>query len=304
MPRIPNQLCEIHSLGPATGEWLVGARQVPAFRTTRTIVAGHSEARRGYAFVRHAPGFSQLLACTGGEGEVLIDGRWQPCTPGLAYVTASRTLCAYHVRPGRSWKVCWVLYEEAARLPGLAPGQPPRLLRLDAEGLHLAIAGLCHEANGLADPTSLDFWAALVHQQVLRSLQSENTASRLHPLWSALRRDLAGDWTLTRMARCAGLSQESLRRLSWRQVGRSPLAHLTHLRMLLAADLLACTQEKIAAIAARTGYADAFAFSTAFKRALGQPPSRYRAAHLLARSAPTPQPSTSTPAPSPAVNRK
>jgi transcriptional regulator GlxA family with amidase domain len=65
--------------------------------------------------------------------------------------------------------------------------------------------------------------------------------------------------------------------LCLRHCGRPPLAHLTHLRMLFAADLLSCTREKITSIAARTGYGDAFAFSNAFKREMGVPPSRYRA---------------------------
>ena len=54
------------------------------------------------------------------------------------------------------------------------------------------------------------------------------------------------------------------------------MAYVTNLRMLCAADLLACTREKIAA---RTGYGDAFAFSSAFKREMGLPPSEYRSRH-------------------------
>jgi transcriptional regulator GlxA family with amidase domain len=111
---------------------------------------------------------------------------------------------------------------------------------------------------------------------VRRILQPAGGDPRLSQLWSAVRGDLGGTWDLARMARCAGMSQEALRRLCLRQAGRPPRSHLTRLRMQFAADLLCCTEEKIAAIAARVGYGDAFAFSNAFKRELGTPPSRYR----------------------------
>jgi len=276
MARIPKNLCEIHSLGPTTREWLVGPRQVPAFRLSRTLVAGHSDARRNYTFVRHQPAFSQVLACTGGEGEVLVDGQWQRCPAGFAYVTAPRALCAYHVRPGRRWQVCWVLYEEVSLLPNLEPGRAPQLVPADTQGLQLAVEGLCHEAGGEAEPATVDFWAALVHRQAMRMLRPGGGDPRLARLWSTVRRDLGGPWDLQRLARFAGLSEESLRRLCQREFGRAPLAHLTRLRMQLAADLLACTQEKIASIAVRVGYRDPFAFSNAFKRELRLPPSRYR----------------------------
>jgi AraC-like DNA-binding protein len=276
MDSVPKNLCEIHSLGPATHEWLVGTRQVPAFHLTHTRVAGYSDARHGYEFVRHSPVFSQVLACTGGEGEVLVDGGWQRCPAGFAYVTAPRALCAYRVRPRGRWQVCWVLYEEIMRLPALEAGQAPRLVRVDATGLHLAIEGLCYEAGDEADPATLEFWATLVHRQAMRMLQPGGGEPRLSQLWSAAHRDLGGVWDLKRMAKCAGMSQESLRRLCLRQVGRPPLSHLTRLRMNTAADMLCHTQEKVASVAARVGYADAFAFSTAFKREMGMSPSRYR----------------------------
>jgi AraC-like DNA-binding protein len=163
-----------------------------------------------------------------------------------------------------------------APLPGLATGDAPRLVRTDAVGLNFAIEGLCHEAGAQAEPAALELWAALMHRQVLRTLQSDAPASQLAPLWSKVNHDLGGAWDLARMAECAGMSAESLRRVCWRQVGRSPLAQVTHLRMRFAADLLACTQEKIGWIATRVGYGDAFAFSNAFKRELGCSPSEYR----------------------------
>jgi len=279
MDRIPKNLREIHSLGPATREWVVRERQVPAFERTQTFVAGYSDAGRGYAFVRHQPAFSQILACVGGEGVALVDGRWQRLPAGYAYLTAPRALCAYHVRPGRRWQVAWVLYHESRRLPGLEAGTPPRLLRTDAAGLHLAVQGLCHEAAGETAPAALELWAALVHRLAMQMLSPDAGSPTLGPLWSAAHRDLGGAWDLKRMAGVAGMSQESVRRRCLEEVGRPPLSHLTRLRMNLAADILRHTDEKIAAVAARVGYGDAFAFSTAFKREMGIPPKRFRVSH-------------------------
>ena len=276
MDNILINLFETHSFGPKTREWLVSARQVPAFKFTQTKFAGHSDARSGYEFVRHKPAFGQILACTEGEGRVLVDGHWQRCPAGHVYVTAPQAPCAYGVRGSGRWRICWVIFDESAQLPSLAQGQPPRLVQADTQGLHLAIEGLCHEAGAQAELTALELWATLMHRQTMRILQPSDTDPRLAQLWLIVRQDLGGAWNLHRMSRSAGMSPESLRRLCLANVGRPPLAQLTHLRMLFAADLLTCTKEKIASIATRVGYEDAFAFSNAFKREMGQPPSRYR----------------------------
>ncbi len=281
----PENLLETHSLGAKTREWLVSVRQVPAFKFTQTRFAGYSQARSGYRFVRHRPAFSQILACTGGEGRVLVNGRWHRCPAGYVYLAPPRTLCAYGVGAGGRWDVCWVIYDENRQCPMLATDQAPRLVRGDARSLHLAIEGLCHEAGGEAEPAVLDLWAATMQRQASRILQPGDADPRLSQLWLTIQQSLGGNWNLQRMARCAGLSPETLRRLCRHHCGRPPLSQLTHLRMLFAADLLTCTREKISSIATRVGYEDAFAFSNAFKREMAYPPARYRARQGLPVSA-------------------
>jgi AraC-like DNA-binding protein len=284
MDSIPENLFETHTLG-ATREWLVSARQVPAFKFTRTKFAGYSEARRGYRFVRRTPAFGQILACTGGEGRVLVDGEWQRCPAGHVYITPTQALCAYEIQSKTPWRVCWVIFDDTRRLPSLAIGQSAQLIQADTLGLNRAIEGLCHEAGGEAEPAGLELWAALVQREVLRILHPGQGDPRLGQLWFKVRQDLGGVWDLQRMSRSSGMSNESLRRLCQKHVGRPPLSQLTHLRMLFAADLLACTAEKISSIAARVGYEDAFAFSNAFKRKMGLPPSRYRSRQNLVPAA-------------------
>jgi transcriptional regulator GlxA family with amidase domain len=62
------------------------------------------------------------------------------------------------------------------------------------------------------------------------------------------------------------------------------MAQLARMRMQSAADFLQHTGGKLESLAARFGYADAFSFSTAFRRIWGMPPSRYREKNLLGRS--------------------
>jgi AraC-like DNA-binding protein len=54
------------------------------------------------------------------------------------------------------------------------------------------------------------------------------------------------------------------------------MQHLTFLRMQRAAELLFSTDEKVARIAEQVGYSDPFAFSVAFKKWTGCPPSEFR----------------------------
>ncbi len=69
--------------------------------------------------------------------------------------------------------------------------------------------------------------------------------------------------------------------------GRERAGGLPHRvwRMTLAADLLTRPELRVAAVARRVGYADAFGFSSAFKRLRGESPSAYRRAAAATHAA-------------------
>ncbi|WP_189237966.1 AraC family transcriptional regulator [Planomonospora parontospora] len=83
-------------------------------------------------------------------------------------------------------------------------------------------------------------------------------------------------WTLTSLAAEAGVSRTTLAKRFTELVGEPPLAYLTGWRMALAADLLTEPATTVTSVARRVGYADAFGFSTAFKRVRGISPTAYR----------------------------
>jgi len=93
---------------------------------------------------------------------------------------------------------------------------------------------------------------------------------------AALHRDAARAWTLESLAREVGLSRTVLAERFTRFVGHPPMHYLASWRMQLAANHLLSGGDSVAAVAERVGYESEAAFSRAFKKATGAPPSEWR----------------------------
>jgi AraC-like DNA-binding protein len=85
-------------------------------------------------------------------------------------------------------------------------------------------------------------------------------------------------WTVASLAAAGGVSRAAFARRFGELVGEPPMTYLTNWRIALAADLLRESDATLEAIARRVGYANAFAFSVAFKRVRGVSPSQHRQA--------------------------
>ncbi|MEU4577852.1 AraC family transcriptional regulator [Nonomuraea sp. ATR24] len=83
----------------------------------------------------------------------------------------------------------------------------------------------------------------------------------------------ARPWTVAALGAEVGMSRAVFARRFAELVGQPPLVYLREWRMTAAADLLRVPGATVTAVARRVGYADGFAFSTAFKRVRGVPPS-------------------------------
>ncbi|ATZ28777.1 Regulatory protein SoxS [Streptomyces lavendulae subsp. lavendulae] len=92
----------------------------------------------------------------------------------------------------------------------------------------------------------------------------------------ALHSDPAAAWTTERLAAEAGVSRPTLARRFTSLVGRPPMAYLTWWRLNLAATLLRDSDDPLATVARRVGYATPYALSHAFNREFGTTPGRYR----------------------------
>ena len=86
----------------------------------------------------------------------------------------------------------------------------------------------------------------------------------------------AQGWTIEELAKQVGLSRSVLAERFTGFVGIPPMHYLAKWRMQIASELLSGGSGNVAAIAAEIGYESEAAFSRAFKKMMGVPPSQWR----------------------------
>ena len=288
MPELQHELVDVTIHNPRTRmrgvmapnvemrPWLTGFPLCQALNQYQIIHVGFQTTYAPMRIVRTKQTTTYFLACIGGRGRVLIDGRWRICKQGFACLLPAHTLDAFEAIPGVKWEFCWVCYQRPAEQRPIADVTSPVMARFEPLPLKSAILGLMHECNGPGQPTLMQEWADLIHAYVLRFAQPADQPDALRLLWERVAGHLGESWTLARLAREAGYSNEHLRRLCRRQLGRSPMHQVTYLRMRRAAELLATTEHTIEAIAHDVGYQNPFVFSNAFTKWIGWRPSLYR----------------------------
>ena len=99
----------------------------------------------------------------------------------------------------------------------------------------------------------------------------------LAPALAQLHAEPARKWTVAELAARVAASRSMLDGRFRQVLGRSPIRYLTDWRMHIAGELLTTTELSVSAVARRVGYDSEEAFSRAFKRARGEPPSSWRA---------------------------
>jgi AraC-like DNA-binding protein len=266
-------LRDFHSIGEATRERLVSPLRLPMLTVFGFDLLGWSEAREGYTFVRTKPEYGQVKLTVAGQGKVWADGGWKTATAGTVYLSPPGTLSAFQVEAGRTWTIGWVHY-----LPRefSCTHVQSTLVAAETSALYWSVKGVCAEASGPADEEMLVHWLTLTAASVRRLLGPSTGDPRLQLLWQRVEADLAHPWRLDELAAQIAVSTEHLRRLCHSATQRSPMAEVTRLRMRHAATLLSSGRYPVAEVAARVGYDNPFAFSTAFKRVIGHPPSASR----------------------------
>jgi len=266
--------------------WLKRYAVFPALDRYGIVHTGIAEAHAPYQIVRTNQTTSYFLACVSGRGRVMVDGRWRIIRPGMACLLPAHVHNAFEALPGETWRFAYVCYKHGAEGEPKSSPSAPVVTEFETEPLRLAIEGLKAECRGQARASQAGQWLELVQSYIRGFIKPFAPDSPLQTLWQRVVLRLHEPWSANALAREADCSWENLRRLCSRDLGRSPLQHLTHLRMRRATELLTTTDLRLHTIAQAVGYNDALAFSNAFKAVVGCRPSEYRQ-NATNKSAPT-----------------
>lgn len=262
--------------GPKTTRWVLEAAECKALAVQRIARLGIDNAVAPYERVRLHPGGSFLMVCVEGSGRVLLDGRWQTLGKGIACMAPPRVPNAFHALPGKTWCFLWLRYDEPVFVAPLVSASSPVKVKVDVDQLLHVWEGLRAEWETTRDAKALHHWIELIQHHARRLAEPWRRDERLRKLWAKVEQRIADDWSVATLAHEAHVSEEHFRRLCWKELGRSPIAHLTSLRVQAAQTLLTTTNDKQEVIAKLVGYQSPIAFSRAFRRWVGCFPSEYR----------------------------
>ena len=167
---------------------------------------------------------------------------------------------SFRAAPGRdSTPLAAIIATLAAELEQPAAGKQVAIDRL----VDLLLVYSLREWSA-SNHASTAAWVVAVRFPALGRVLSAMHATPHHP------------WTVAELAREAGMSRSAFAAAFTTALGRPPLAYLTEWRMTVAMDLLRDSRLSVEQVATKCGYGNAFAFSSAFKRTVGSPPSAHR----------------------------
>lgn len=280
MPLAPETRAARTSIVRATDnddrDWLRGTPICPLLAQHHIAHVGILEAEPSFEISRPDQSGTFMLACVSGSGLVRADGQWKQVTAGQACLLPPFVTNAMKSTGREPWRMCWVRYLESRESNPIVSAGSPVLGTYDPQPLLHAIQGLHAECAGANAPAMLHLWTELIHGYVLRFAQPHQTDARLWKLWDAVEKQLDHAWTLEDLAARACVCKEHLRRLCRNELGRSPMQHVTFLRMQAARHLLSTTDEKVETITRQVGYSNPHTFSNTFKKWIGWRPSENR----------------------------
>ncbi|MCW4455088.1 AraC family transcriptional regulator [Flavobacterium sp. MXW15] len=227
--------------------------------------------------VPHRHRHVQLVLPVRGELEMEIEGRGGrlDVLHGAVVVPGSR-----HVQCGRGQNRFLVVDCDAGDLPAevLEQGQRtpymvlPAAVRRLAEFVELASPGpgVPAEVARHALPLLLQAFSAA----------PGSGGMRLGALCRRIELSPGESWPVERMARLAGMSASALHARFRSELGQTPQAWLSQLRLRWAQEQLATGTLPIAQIAGLAGYSDQSALTRAMRRDLGVTPGEYRRRQL------------------------
>lgn len=231
----------------------------------------------------------QFICVTEGGGGCVVDGEAMPLEADSMVNIPNAVIHEFHFRPGTDGYVVTVAVQELPEVMRMSVANPTRLIRPFVIPMNERIAALfpAIEAElGSNEIYHTPALRALAMQIAIESVRQDqrsresglsSTASPHMARFLPLIRDhLRDGWSVSEFAVAAGVSRVHLNRLCQQTMGCSSQELIENVRFQEACRMLTYTELSITQIGFELGFYDPSYFSRAFRRKLGETPSRYR----------------------------
>jgi len=252
-----------------------------AFRNADLDYAGISNLVSGYDVTRIGCWHHVLLFTISGSGQLDSNGKTWKLGPGsLCILPAGKD---HHYFSSKSWHIVWMHPKPTSlwdSLIGSIVEVRPflfghRILSL-AELLWSELASNDVDAKEAAR-MSAQLMLHYAHRELKQAedILSRNWRLKLEAIWEKAYAE-PNLWNVAAVAESLHCSRTHLHEICGQLYDQTVGEKLVQIRIQRAADLLRHTPWTLRDIAGQVGYADAFAFSKAFRRTMKMPPTEYR----------------------------
>lgn len=273
-----NNMFETHIIGNGTRQFTRNSMDCPALAAAGIDALGFGDMGKGYYSERLKPSFSHMAGCFAGSGEVYSGGAWMPFVPGMNVFQPAGYAHAARKLDGSPFSYFWIILNCNSSLLKNRAFQRPCQINRSSLTVSGAVMELCNQGMGRrgASANLEKACSQLICAWLDELTADDKPGGRLEPLWLDVERHLERKWNARSLAKVIGVSPTHLRRLCSDESGMSPMKKLTMLRVERAKTLMSMMNMKMDEVAEMVGYANMFAFSTAFKRHTGISPGYWR----------------------------
>lgn len=259
--------------------WIRNYVPSPLLDLYKIFHLGLVDANTRYRVSRVQSPFTHFEACIAGEAVVWVGGKYHRLTPGTACLLPKGTSYLIQPQGDANWQFCYVCYRHPHGT-GFRGVNQARFGAYDPFPLQQAIRALHHECAHASDGECQRQLLGVINHLVQRFAGLRPSNERFELGWQRVTAQPAKDWSLEQLSKEMSCHPEHLRRQCQHYFGHSPGQQVAIIRMQHAAELLCTTGWTLEHIASQVGYADAFSFSSAFKKWFHLSPAHYRTQHL------------------------
>lgn len=251
-------------------------------RKNGILLAGTSYLTKGYKVIRMKSSFHIVIFTFGKEGRFIdhVDRKTYNLKQNSLLCFPAHRLHHFESLPD-GWNMMWFHLDDIPRWKMLFEKTPAHIEQRNFQALLQAEQRFIEEADS-ASPEAMSLsqlYGEIIYRLLSRELDFTMPTSeffireKMNELWQRLSASPEKKWTCAKMASEMNMSVQHFSRMCGKIYGTSPKKKLAEIRMKRATELMSFYNYTVNQAADAVGYNNPFAFSAAFKKLLGYPPS-------------------------------